>query len=75
MQIKAFASDNQRHSRWGVRAEHEFKKMEMLNFVASVYGEGRTARDFTEVFSKLEEEQAEGAQLSESLNENSNAEE
>ncbi|XP_003737627.1 melanoma-associated antigen E1 [Galendromus occidentalis] len=54
--------------RWGVRAEHEFNKMEMLNFVASIYGDGRTARDFTGVFRRLEEE-AQAAQSSESMNE------
>jgi len=56
--------------RWGIRAEHEFNKMEMLNFVSSVYGEGRSARDFTEIFQALEEAE-EANQTADSMNESS----
>ena len=50
--------------------------MELLDFVASIYDDGRTARDFTDIHKKLVDERAEAAaRAARSFAENSQAEE
>ncbi|OQR71935.1 melanoma-associated antigen G1-like [Tropilaelaps mercedesae] len=50
---------------WGFRAQHEFKPMELLRFVADVYGDGKSASDFTTTYKRIFELEKEVVQSAE----------
>ncbi|XP_022704775.1 non-structural maintenance of chromosomes element 3 homolog, partial [Varroa jacobsoni] len=53
---------------WGYRAQYEFKPMEILKFVADVYSDGKSPRDFTMAYKRISEKEKQSKRISDQKN-------